>query len=118
MNILLIDDDELLLQLLTHRLQKEGHQVQPAKDAYQALVSLSDHKPDLIISDIMMPYLSGLELLSIINHEYIKPIPFVLISGMEERQLMNLAQTLGAIDYLVKPISAANLQRCIRHSLN
>lgn len=118
MKILLIDDDELVLKTLTVRLRADGHDTLVAHNAYEAFSILSQTKPDLIISDVMMPYLSGLELLSIINHEFVRPIPFVMISGKNEDSLVKAAYNLGAKDYLAKPVNLGELRRCLQALMN
>jgi CheY-like chemotaxis protein len=78
--ILVVDDDTLLLQTSVLVLKEHGYEVRPASDGFQALVELRRSKPDLIISDLRMPNMSGFELLSIVRRRF-PHIPVVAISG-------------------------------------
>ena len=68
--ILLVEDDLMLLYLLNFRLKKEGYHVVTANNGKDAISKIKSDSPDLVISDIMMPFVSGLELTAFIKNEY------------------------------------------------
>lgn len=83
--ILLVDDDQGVLDILTSLLEENGYRVLLAVNGRDALVQLSQGLPDLVISDYMMPSMSGLQLSDAMqNNEGYHMIPFVLMSSMPE----------------------------------
>ena len=113
--ILVIDDDETFLRLVAALLGKEGHDVVPARDAETALDLLDGRWPDLIVLDIEMPGMSGLELLS-----RLKPgvdVPVMVVSGTETESERVLALDLGADDYVVKPFLSREFAARVRAAL-
>lgn len=70
MRILIAEDDELMLKTLEFRLKKDGHTVLLARDGKEALNMIDDHLPDLVITDIMMPYSSGMEIVGFLKQKY------------------------------------------------
>jgi CheY-like chemotaxis protein len=78
--VLVVDDDSLLLETSSLILKQRGYEVRTALDGFQALVELRRSKPDLIISDLRMPNMSGFELLSIVRRRF-PHIPVVAISA-------------------------------------
>lgn len=102
--ILVVDDVPDNVKLLAYDLEDEGYDVITAYNGYQALTSIEKHKPDLILLDIMMPDLDGLEVCRRLkkNPEH-RNIPIILISakGSDEDVIAGLDQ--GAMDYIVKP---------------
>jgi DNA-binding response OmpR family regulator len=109
MKILVIDDDPIGLRVVAARLQKDGHTVLIAGEAPEALRMIYKELPDLILCDIMMPYLSGLEVLNIVNIQFDKSIPVILMSGLSNEEVISASINLGAKDYLVKPIQLDDL---------
>ena len=78
--VLVVDDDPSVLQVSSRILREEGYEVRTAVDGFEALVELRRAMPDLIVSDLAMPNMSGFELLSIIRRRF-PHIPVVAISG-------------------------------------
>ena len=78
--VLVVDDDPALLQISALVLGERGYEVRKAKDGFQALVELRRSMPDVIISDLRMPNMSGFELLSVIRRRF-PHIPVIVISG-------------------------------------
>lgn len=70
MKILVAEDDELMLKMLEFRLKKDGHEVIVTHDGREALDKIEELVPDLVITDIMMPYLSGLEIIGAVKQRY------------------------------------------------
>jgi DNA-binding response OmpR family regulator len=113
--ILVVDDDPTFVHLVTGLLQREGHEVVPVADAESALSAIDERRPDLIILDIEMPGMSGLELL---NRLPAPPrVPVIVVSGREEESERVLALDLGADDYVVKPFLSREFAARVRAAL-
>lgn len=111
-NILVVDDNEDIRSLLSLVLQREGHEVVLASDGTEALEKIKIAKPDLILLDVMMPGLSGLEVLSIIREDKdkkINEIPIMMITAKSTITDIDNAVELGASSYIIKPFRPANL---------
>ncbi len=102
-NILLIEDEPLLGDLLKKRLEKEGFGVVHQKNGLDGLEYLKANKPDLILLDIILPKLSGFELMEKIQSDsQYHPAPIVIISNLGQDTDIERGQALGAIGYFVK----------------
>ena len=104
--VLLVDDDDLLLRALTRLLQKPGYSIFPCPDAARALLHLEQGNVDIVISDIMMPGWSGLDLLRQVRR-FDLDIPVILMTGSPDVSTAITAVELGAFSYLTKPVDAA-----------
>lgn len=109
MKILIVEDDSLVLNSLEFYLKKENHDVIISVDGIDALNKLEEQKPDLIITDIMMPYVSGLELIQQIKEKFDDQIPIIVISSLGNEDTVLEAFSLGANDFLTKPIKIDEL---------
>lgn len=109
MKILIAEDEPIMLKLIELRLQKEGYELLVASDGRQALRQLAEQSPDMLITDIMMPYASGLELLGAVRQRQDKRIPVIVLSAMGQEDIVLEAFQLGADDYLPKPFSPNEL---------
>lgn len=107
--LLLAEDDELLAQLLNFRLEKGGYEVQVSVDGREVKAHLKEYTPDLIISDIMMPYFSGMELIDYVRKELNLDTPIIIISSAGNEENVLTAFELGANDFISKPISPSEL---------
>ena len=109
MRILIAEDDDLMLKTLEFRLKRDGHEVIITHDGREALEQIAVYMPDLVITDIMMPYSSGLEVISAIRKKYITRIPIIILSGMGQEDVVLEAFQLGADDFITKPFSPNEL---------
>ena len=110
LKILVADDDELLAELISHKLEIAGYDVSCAADGEIALEMIAVSAPDAIILDGMMPGLDGFDVLrSLKNDDATKDIPVVMLTarGMGKDVVSGLE--LGASDYLVKPFMPEEL---------
>ncbi|MCP4977760.1 MAG: response regulator [Maribacter sp.] len=107
--LLLAEDDELLASLLNYRLEKSGYQVIMSYNGKEVKDQLVKEMPDLIISDIMMPYFSGLELIDYVRNELNSKTPIIIISSAGNEENVLNAFDLGANDFISKPVSPAEL---------
>lgn len=108
MVVLLAEDDELILRTVEHKLLKEGHQVILTRNGKDAIDTIKEHEVDLVITDIMMPFASGLEILAAIN-SIGKRTPVIVLSSMGQEEVVVDAFDLGAADFMVKPFSPNEL---------
>lgn len=116
--ILIVDDEEFILNLLTNGLIEDGFEVRLAKNGFDALMEVEKNTPDLIISDIMMPRLSGLDLLKgLKNNDKTKDIPILLISAVDHADTVQEGLDLGANDYITKPFKISEILGKVRHYL-
>lgn len=108
MLILIAEDDELILKTIEHKLLKEGHEVILTRNGKDAIETLKTREVDLAITDIMMPFASGIEILSAIKTMG-KQIPVIMLSSMGQEEVVLNAFDLGAVDFIVKPFSPNEL---------
>lgn len=101
--ILLIEDEGLLSRMYSKKLELDGFQVLVAANGQEGIELLAKYTVDLIICDMMMPVLDGLETLKVIkNKQESKDIPVIMLSNVFEEAYVSKAIELGAVDYLVK----------------
>jgi len=108
-NIVLAEDNTTLSQLLKFRLQKEGYNAFIAQDGKQAISLIEQHKPNLILTDIMMPFISGLEVISHVRNKLKSEIPIIVFSAAGQEEMVLKAFNLGATDFMSKPFSPNEL---------
>lgn len=113
MKILIIDDDQLMLTAMSLKLQEQGFEVSTSCDGMEAIPIIQEKKIDLIISDIMMPGISGLALLSLLKQFYFNKIPLILMSSLDEGALILKSLDLGAHDFITKPVDFNKLYKKI-----
>jgi len=102
-NILLVDDDPRILQLYQDRLVQLGLQVSTAADGLAAIQALQTHKPDLVVLDLMMPRLTGVDVLKFIRSQpNLKALPVVVLSNSYMNELAGEAAGLGVQKALLK----------------
>ena len=114
--ILIVDDDRSLLELLTDYLGRLGHEIRGAPDGQQALASLDDSPPELVLLDVTMPGLDGWQVLARIRAASQVPVIMLTARGDEPEVLRGFAG--GADDYVTKPFSFAQLAARIKAVLD
>lgn len=107
--LLLAEDDELLASLLRYRLEKGGYEVSLMSDGKKVREYLGKNIPDIIVSDIMMPYFSGIELIDFVRNKMNSQIPIIIISSAGNEENVLSAFELGANDFISKPVSPSEL---------
>ena len=101
--ILLVEDEEIMIGLLQRKLTQEGYEISVARDGEEGLKTMKEIKPDLILLDIIMPKMGGLEVMEeMAKDEGIKDIPVIVISNSGQPVELDRAQKLGAKDWLIK----------------
>ncbi len=116
--ILIVEDEKDIRESLKDLLEMKGFEVLTAMNGKEALFVASTQKPDLILSDIMMPEINGIELLKIIqqNNDLID-IPFIFLTAKVDNESIRNGMNLGADDYLTKPVKKNELLDVIKKRL-
>ncbi len=113
--ITLVDDDQNILTSVTMALEAEGHKVAPFEDGQTALDHISATPPDLVISDIKMPSMDGMELLRRVRQS--SNLPLIFLTSKDEEIDEVLGLTMGADDYVKKPFSQRLLMERVKSVL-
>jgi DNA-binding response OmpR family regulator len=118
-NILVIEDDDIMLKAIRNILGKDGYVVITAKDGKEAFEKLENADYDVVVTDLMMPYANGLEVVSRLRSDETKRnVGIIVISSVGNEETITEAFRLGADDYLKKPIMAGELLIRIRKLLS
>lgn len=116
-NVLVIDDDEMILKTLKRLLTKEGYKITIAPNGAKAFNEITQHDFDLIISDIKMPEMDGVEVLKKIREHLasnnLKLIPEIIITGYAKEKIYQDALALKAAAYIDKPFDMKPLLEAI-----
>lgn len=112
MKILVVDDEALLVKGIRFNLQSEGYEVITASDGLEALRALQEHKPDLVVLDVMMPNMDGLTACQKIRE--FSNIPIILLTAKADDMDKLIGFDHGADDYLTKPFNILELKARIR----
>lgn len=120
--ILIIEDDELIIKILKFILNKEGYQLSVVMDGLSAVEQIHSINPDMVITDLMLPYKSGLEVIRFVKEKF-KKTPIIVLSSLgEEEHSVSEAFKLGADDFIAKPFNPNELvlrvKRLLNHPLN
>ncbi|MGE0056346.1 MAG: response regulator [Dehalococcoidia bacterium] len=110
--VLLVDDEPTLVATLKYNLEREGYRVITAADGEQALTTARAERPELIILDLMLPVMDGLEVCRILRRETSQPILMLTARGEEVDKVVGLE--LGADDYVTKPFGMRELLARVR----
>jgi DNA-binding response OmpR family regulator len=115
-SILIIEDDPSLLMGLTMNLRREGYRVRTASDGKRGLEELERERPDLLVLDLMLPGVDGLEILRRVRADD-AALPVVVLTALGSERDKVKGLDLGANDYVTKPFSIAELQARVRACL-
>jgi len=114
-DILVVEDEEDLLELVRYNLSREGYQVRGATSGEQALRMLRQQAPDLILLDLMLPSIDGLEVCKRLKSEpETRDIPVIMLTAKGEEADIVTGLELGATDYITKPFSPRVLTARVR----
>lgn len=108
--ILVVDDDDDLRAMLSHRLERHGYNVLQARDGIEAFDQAMSHGPDLVIVDVTMPAVDGFQFVqTLLAQPYTKNIPCIFLTGRSDISDRVRGLRLGAYDYVTKPFDFAEL---------
>jgi DNA-binding response OmpR family regulator len=108
--VLVVEDDPTILQLLEVNFEMEGYIVLRAEDGEQGLAVARESRPDVVVSDVMMPKMSGLELVQALKTSAdTKAIPVILLSAKAQGTDVRMGLEAGADDYVTKPFEPLDL---------
>ena len=118
-DILIVEDDELSRDLMTRRLDSPSYNLRYAADGQQALDQVAIQKPDLILLDIMLPEIMGLQVLHTLRQQYsMVELPVIMVTAIDEDRRIVRALEVGANDYITKPVNFPILQARIQTQLS
>lgn len=116
--ILVVDDDAITLLFVRSLLEDRGYEVVTAEDGEGALAAVRSTKPDLVVTDLVMPYRNGIEVIREMREDRdLRNIPVVLLSMKDREQDIVQGLEEGADDYIVKPFHALELAARIKKIL-
>ncbi len=105
-NLLIVDDNESSLNLLSHQLRKQGHQTRTASSGRQALEMMAEQSPDLVLLDLLMSDMNGFEVLQVMRKdEKLRAIPVIVVTGLQDKEGAARCIEVGAFDILIKPVN-------------
>ncbi|NUM46275.1 MAG: response regulator, partial [Anaerolineales bacterium] len=106
-NILVVEDEQDLLQVMSLKLMREGHSVFTAETGQEALLKVEEYAPDLVILDVMLPEMSGWEICTQIRQR--SAIPIIMVTALSGDQDVIKGLDLGADEYVTKPFQLSTL---------
>lgn len=116
--ILLVDDEEGFLAVIKEALEMRGFDIMTAKNAVEAGIELASKSPDLILMDIRMPGINGLQACSAIKkNPKTAEIPLIVVSAVSDESEIKKAYKTGIVDYFVKPVDIEKLVGRIKELL-
>jgi DNA-binding response OmpR family regulator len=110
--IMLVDDEESIQKLLTYPLEREGYTVVQARDGEEALMRFAERSVDLVVLDVMLPRLDGLEVCRRLRTS--SAVPIIMLTARDDEVDKVLGLELGADDYITKPFSIREFRSRIR----
>jgi DNA-binding response OmpR family regulator len=117
-SIVILEDDASLRDTLRLHLTSAGYTVRAAADATEGIRAIMDEVPDLILSDITLPYMGGFELLEVLQRDdTTKDVPVILLTGRKDDESYMKGIQLGASSYLTKPVAREELLEAIAAAL-
>ncbi len=115
--ILIIDDEEIIRVLLRSALEAEGYEVTEAANGREGLELYRQRPTDLVITDIVMPELNGLDMLLELTREFLHAKVIAISGAGEEKNVLDVAKLLGARQTFQKPFSIPHLLDAVRYEL-
>ncbi|OGB67019.1 MAG: hypothetical protein A2Y94_10345 [Caldithrix sp. RBG_13_44_9] len=117
--ILIVDDNPHVLKLLSISLEKAGYEIQTAENGDQGIEAVNKFKPDLVISDVMMPQTDGIEFCWMVReNSEIPMVPFIFLTSLSDQEMEIRGFRAGADEYLVKPVDRKVLLEKVSTLLN
>ena len=109
-SVLVVDDSVTVRKVTTRLLERQGYEVRTAKDGVDAMATLQDYKPDIVLLDIEMPRMDGFEVATQMRHSStLKDIPIIMITSRTGDKHKERAMAIGVTDYMGKPFQEDKL---------
>jgi DNA-binding response OmpR family regulator len=115
--IVIAEDNSILALLLKYKLENEGFKLYMATNGKDAIDLIEEHNPEIILTDIMMPFVSGLELISHVRNKLNLQTPIIVFSSSGQEEMVINAFNLGATDFMTKPFIPNELVIRIKRNL-
>jgi CheY-like chemotaxis protein len=116
--ILMIEDDQFFRELVSMHLLMAGYTVQAAKDPAEGLRSVIESAPDLILLDLELPYLSGIEVLEALRSDpALRKIPVIILTAHRDDESYNRCHKIGISGFFTKPLKSEELLKAIEATL-
>ncbi|MEZ4886122.1 MAG: response regulator transcription factor [Chitinophagales bacterium] len=103
MKILIAEDQPMILKALVFKMEKAGYEVIAANDGFQAVELFETENPDIVITDLYMPFSTGFEVITHIRRNSERDVPILVLSTVGDEPMIVEAFDLGASDYMQKP---------------
>ena len=117
--VLVVDDEESLRLVVRSFLKRDGYEVELAASGEEALKLIETFGPDVILTDVRMPKMTGYEVCRALKEiESVKHIPVVILSAKGQDDEIETGKAAGAIDYILKPFDMAELQQRVNEILS
>lgn len=116
-NILVCEDDRLISRIIEEILTTEQYEVKFVRDGALAIQALQENAFELVISDVVMPVITGLEVISYLREELNSDVPVLIMSGRSEGEFIREAKEKGATDFLPKPFDIDVFKRKVLNLL-
>lgn len=119
--ILLIDDEELVLKSIEKLMKREGHEVVSVRNGQEAIQKVQEADFDLLVTDIRMPSLNGIETIrqirEVLERNGKHRIPEICITGYADNELNKQAEELEVADYMYKPFDLLDFLDCVKRNI-
>ncbi|MCP5191076.1 MAG: response regulator, partial [Pseudomonadales bacterium] len=107
--ILVVDDEASVVEVVSLYLKRDGFAVRQARDGYQALQALGQRRPALVVLDVMLPGVDGLEIMRRLRDDPAGTVPVIMLTARSQETDRIYGLEMGADDYVTKPFSPAEL---------
>ena len=108
-DILVVDDEASVVEVVCLYLEREGFQVRQARDGREALAAIKEQRPALVVLDVMLPHVDGLEIMRQLRRNEGETVPVIMLTARSQETDRIYGLELGADDYVTKPFSPAEL---------
>ncbi len=117
--ILVVDDEPDLLELVRDTLEMAGYTVITASDGEEGLKSITEDSPDLVILDIKMPKIDGMQVLERVRkNPRLNELPIIMLTSLKGEGIIREAREVGANDYIVKPFNQIDLLNRVKRVIS
>ncbi|QLE00681.1 response regulator [Galbibacter sp. BG1] len=114
--ILIVEDNPMVVKSLDFKLSKDGYETMVASDGREALKILKEQTFDLLITDLMLPFVTGIELIEFVKNNLVD-LPIIVLSTSTQEEVIMDAFNLGVEDFITKPFSPNELSLRVRRTL-